>query len=100
MRDLLLVMAEPALAERDKKRRAALLEVVGKSKGKARVVSLMDGSRSQAELHKESGMDKGGVSRLVKALRTKELIKADDKHPELVITVPPNFFEKTEEQDG
>jgi hypothetical protein len=35
MRDLLRVMAEPALAKRDEKRRAALLEIVGKSKGQS-----------------------------------------------------------------
>ncbi len=99
MRDLLRVIAEPALAERDKKRRAALLAIVGKSKSKAQVVGLMDGSRSQAALHKESGMDQGGVSRLLKSLREKELIKVDEKHPELVISIPPDFFENSENQD-
>ena len=96
MRDLLRVIAEPALAQRDQKRRASVLEVVGKSKRKAQVVLLMDGSRSQAVIHKESGMDQGDISRLVKTLRAKELIKADEKHPELVITIPPNFFESAE----
>ena len=96
MRDLLRVMAEPALAERDKKLRASLLEVVGKSKRKAEVVLLMNGSRSQAELHKESGMDSGNLSRLVTALRAKGLIKADEKYPELVILIPPNFFQNSE----
>jgi hypothetical protein len=33
IRDLLLVMAEPALAKRDERLRASLLEIVGKSKG-------------------------------------------------------------------
>lgn len=97
MRDLLRVIAEPALAERDKKRRNLLLEVVGKSKRKAEVVMLMNGTRSQSALHKDSGMDQGDVSRLVKALRDKELIKPDDKHPELVISIPPNFFETSGE---
>jgi hypothetical protein len=93
MRDLLRVIAEPALAERDKKRRASLLEVVGKSKRKSEVVLLMNGSKTKAELHKESGMDQGDVTRLVSALRAKELLKGDEKHPELVISIPPNFFE-------
>jgi hypothetical protein len=99
MRDLLRVIAEPALAERDKKRRTSLLEVVGKSKRKSQVVLLMDGSRSQTSLHKDSGMDQGDISRLVKALRAKELIKADEKHPELVISIPPNFFDNSETQN-
>lgn len=100
MRDLLRVIAEPALAERDKKRRASVLEVVGRSKRKAQAVLLMDGSRSQTALHKDSGMDQGDVSRLVKALRDKQLLKGDDKHPELVIFIPPNFFEDSEGTDG
>jgi hypothetical protein len=93
MRDLLRLLAEPALAERDKQRRASLLEIVGNSGRKAKVVLLMNGARTKADLHKESGMDQGDVSRLVSALRARELLKADDKHPELVISIPPNFFE-------
>ena len=37
-------------------------------------------------------MDRGNVSRIVTALRAKQLIKEDDKNPELVIAIPPNFF--------
>jgi hypothetical protein len=96
VRDLLRVIAEPALADRDKKLRSALLEVVGKSERKASAVLLMNGLRSQAELSKEAGMDRGNVSRLVTALRAKDLIKADEKHPELVIAIPRNFFENPE----
>jgi hypothetical protein len=96
MRDLLRVMAEPALAERDKKLRAALLEAVGKSKHKAEVVLLMDGSRTNAQLHKESGMDHGNVSRFVMTLRAKELLQGDEKYPELVISIPSNFFDNSE----
>jgi hypothetical protein len=99
MRDLLRVIAEPALAERDKKRRASLLEVVGKSKRKAEVVILMDGSRSQKALNKDSGMDQGDISRLVKALRDKQLLKGEDKHPELALSIPPNFFKNSEDHD-
>ena len=32
---------------------------------------------------------------MVSALRAKELIEADDKHPKLVISIPPNFFENS-----
>ncbi len=68
MRDLLRVIAEPALAKRDEELRAALTELVGRSRPKAKAVLLMDGSRSQ--------------------------------HPELVISIPPNFFERSDKQDG
>ena len=93
MRDLLKVIAEPLLAKRDEKRREALRGIVGKGKSKADAVLLMDGSRTQAAIIKGSGIDQGGLSRLVKALRTGSLISADEKHPKLVLSVPPNFFD-------
>ncbi len=94
IRDLLLAMAEPALAKRDERLREALLEIVGKSKAKAKAVLLMDGSRAQSTIKKESGIDAGLLSRCVKALRAAALIGKDhDKHPKLVIAIPPNFFE-------
>jgi hypothetical protein len=100
MRDLLRVMAEPALAQRDQKLRSALIEVVGKGKAKAKAALLMDGSRTQSSVGKESGMDPGNLSRFVKSLRAKELIGADERHPKLALSVPPNFFEKADENNG
>ena len=100
MRDLLRVMAEPALAQRDARLRDSLIQVVGKNKSKARAVLLMDGSRNQTALRTESGIDQGDLSRLVKTLREKTLIAIDEKHPKLVISVPVNFFEGSEKRDG
>lgn len=95
IRDLLLVIAEPALAKRDERLREALVEIVGKGKLKAKAVLLMDGTRSQVAIKTESGIDQGTLSKFVKALRQAALIgKDDDKHPKLVITIPPNFFDK------
>ncbi|MBI1814170.1 MAG: hypothetical protein HYR72_04280 [Deltaproteobacteria bacterium] len=94
IRDLLQVMAEPALAQRDVKLRSSLRTVVGRSAKKARAVRLMDGSRAQSAIVKESGIDQGGLSRLVKALATAQLISADEKHPKLVVKVPSNFFDR------
>jgi hypothetical protein len=48
IRDLVRLMAEPAIAERDRKLRAELKQVVGKSVPKSKSVSFMDGSRTQA----------------------------------------------------
>lgn len=93
MRDLLRVIAEPALAKRDEKFRKSLRDVVGKSKLAAKAVLLMDGGRSQAAIYKEAGMDQGTLSRLVKSLRAQALLASDDKHPKLMIAIPPNFFE-------
>ena len=88
IRDLLRLIAEPALAKRDERLRASLQQVVGKSKQKAEAVALMNGTRSQADIRKECGIDDGNLSRLVKALREAELIGPDDKHPKLVFPAP------------
>jgi hypothetical protein len=100
MRDLLRVLAEPVLAKRDERLRVALAGLVGKSKVKAKSVLLMDGLRTQATICKESGIDHGNLSRLSKSLRANKLIEADEKHPKLVIVVPPNFFEIGDEKNG
>ncbi len=92
IRDLLRLIAEPALAQRDQRRREALLDIVGKSQQKAAAVLLMDGTRSQAAIRKECSIDVGNLSRLVKGLRSVELIGPDDKHPKLVFPVPPSLF--------
>ena len=99
MRDLLLVIAEPALAKRDEKFRQALYDLVGKSKPRAKAVHLMDGTRTQSEIKKQTGMDHGNLSRFVKALRAGGLIGKDEKqNPKLVITIPPNFFDGAAEK--
>lgn len=100
IRDLLRVIAEPALAKRDEGLRKELLEIVGKSKLKAKAVLLMDGSRSQASICKESGIDRGELSRVTKVLRAESLIAADDKQPKLVIAIPANFFDNSGANNG
>jgi hypothetical protein len=91
IRDLLRLIAEPALAKRDARLRTSLQQVIGKSKQKAEAVALMDGTRSQAAIRKDCGIDDGNLSRLVKALRKAELIGPDDKHPNLVFPAPSNL---------
>jgi DNA-binding MarR family transcriptional regulator len=93
IRDLLRLMAEPALAKRDERLRAALHVVVGKSKQKAEAVVLMDGTRSQTDIRKACRIDDGNLSRLVKSLREAELIGADDKRPKLVFPAPSNLLD-------
>ena len=100
IRDLLLVIAEPALAKRDEGLRTDLLEIVGKSKLKAKAVLLMDGSKAQASICKESGIDQGDLSRVTKALRAKSLITADLKQPKLVVAIPANFFDNLGGKNG
>ena len=93
IRNLLQVIAEPALAKRDAKSRSSLRGVVGSGGKKAKAVLLMDGTRSQSVIVKESGIDPGNLSRLVKALAAEQLISADEKHPSLLVRIPSTFFD-------
>ena len=93
IRDLLLLMAEPAIAKRDEALRNALIEIVGKSPKRAKAVQLMDGSRNQTQICKDSKIDPGELSRLMKTFREKSLLKeSDSKQPELALSLPSNFF--------
>lgn len=92
IRDLLRIVAEPNLAKLDANPRATLRTIVGDSSKKAGAVLRMDGSRTQAAIVKETGIDQGNLSRLVKALAESSLIGADEKHPRLNISIPRNFF--------
>jgi len=95
IRDLLVLIAEPALAKRDESMRAAVLELAGRSKSKRNAILLMDGARTRAAICKESGIDAGDLSRLLKALREKTLIGPEDP-PKLMLALPPKFFEATD----
>jgi len=92
---LLRVIAEPQLAKRDERLRASLLEAVGKRKASAKAAHLMDGTRNQTAICKESGIDPGDLSRLTKDLRSKGLIAPEEKNPKLIITIPPTFFDSS-----
>lgn len=93
IRDLLLLIAEPALAKRDERLRASLAQIVGKSKQKADAITLMDGVRSQADIRKGCGMDKGNLSRLVASLGKAKLIGSDEKHPKFAFPLPSNLLD-------
>jgi hypothetical protein len=98
IRDLIRIMAEPAVAEHDKKARAELRRIVGTGTKKAEAVLLMDGSRIQAAIQKETGFSKGHLSTLVKDLFASKLLTEDSKQqPKLAISIPKNFFEVGDE---
>lgn len=100
IRDLLRLIAEPAIAERDKNLRDALRSIAGIPTGKkAKAILLMDGTRNQAGICNQCGIDKGDLSVLARKLKAAELLKGDPKQPELAIWIPPNFFEKQEESN-
>jgi hypothetical protein len=94
IRDLLRLIAEPAIAQRDKTLREALRSIAGNTTGKkAKAILLMDGTRSQTGIINECGINQGDLSVLVKKLRTAELLKGDPKQPELAISILANFFD-------
>jgi hypothetical protein len=93
IRDLVCLMAEPAIAERDQKYRRELRRLVGSSPANKKAVLLMDGKRTQRAIHVEAGIHEGNLSTLVKRLKSARLLSGDQKEPKLSITVPPNFFE-------
>ena len=98
MVELLRLIAEPEIAKRDKKRRLALVEIIGKSQQKINAVQLMVGVKTQTAIAKEVGMDAGNFSRFIKALRGAKLIADDDKAPKLVVSLPPGFPDNMEDE--
>jgi|GEM_PF-923229 len=96
--DTLTLIAEPQIAKRDEMLRTKLAEIVGKGQLKIRAASLMDGTRSQTAICKESAIDAGALSRLTKALREKGLIGSDDKAPKLAIPLPVGFWVEMEKK--
>ena len=94
IRDLLQVMAEPTLAKRDEKFREAIRSLVGNSQKSRNAIMLMDGSRTQAAISKEAGIDPGQLNRLIKSLEKNAVINAGEKHPKLRIKLPLNFFDE------
>ena len=98
IRDLVRLMAEPAIAERDRKLRTELKRIVGNSARQSKAVLHMNGSRTQRDIHRETGINEGQLSTLVKQLKESKLLSGDGKNPTLTISIPPNFFE-AETQD-
>lgn len=96
IRGLMRLMAEPAIAERDRKLREDLKDIVGRSVLKQKAILLMDGTRTQVSIHQEIKMNKGNLSTLVKQLKDSKLLSGDGKQPKLAISIPSNFFENRE----
>jgi hypothetical protein len=97
IRKLLEILAEPAIAQRDAKLRKELRQIVGASKPGQMSVFLMNGKRTQKEIHSETFMNKGNLSTLVSKLSEAKLLIGDPKLPNLAISIPTNFFESDAE---
>ena len=90
---LLELLAEDKIAQRDAKQRAALVEIVGKSVTKQKSVLLMNGTRTQTEIHGATSVHKGDLSTIVGKLHKAKLLDGDTKKPKLAISIPLDFFE-------
>lgn len=91
--DLLELMAEDKLAQRDAKQRTSLREIVGSGAAKQRAVFLMDGSRTQADIVRATSVNQGHLSVMIANLHKAKLLTDDPKKPKLAISIPANFFE-------
>jgi hypothetical protein len=93
IRQLLEMIAEPAIAQRDAKLREELRKIVAASPKKRESVFLMDGSRTQTQIAAETMVHKGELSTMVGKLESAGLLVGDKKHPQLAIKIPANFFD-------
>ena len=91
--ELLELLAEDKIAERDAKQRLALRQIVGTSLTKQKSIFLMDGTRTQAEIVRATAVNNGHLSTMVGKLHKANLLIDDTKRPKLTISIPSNFFE-------
>lgn len=94
IRDLLLPVAdahrdnyERRQAEREEERIAAIRALLSTDKRK-KAWALADGSRTQSQIAKQSGMAQGGASMFFKALRDLGAL-SDSSNPEKTVEVQP-----------
>jgi hypothetical protein len=90
---LLELLAEDKIAQRDAKQRALLRDIAGTSSAKQKSILLMDGTRTQTDIHAKTSIHKGNLSTLVGSLQKAKLLVGDIKKPMLGISIPANFFE-------
>jgi hypothetical protein len=93
IRDLVRLIAEPQIAARDKMLRDELVRIVGSGTAKRKAVLAMDGTRTQMDIHTQTGVNSGNLSTLVKHLGKNQLLSGDSKKPKLAISIPTDFFE-------
>lgn len=91
--ELLELIAEEKIAQRDAKQRSALREIVGASVNKRKSIFLMDGTRTQADIRKATAVNQGDLSTMVGKLNKAGLLADDVKKPKLAISIPQGFFD-------
>ena len=93
IRELLRLIAEPAIAVRDGEFRERLRKIVGTSARKRKSVFLMDGTHTQKQIRDLTSVNQGDLSTLVKKLNAGKLLVGDARLPKLAFAIPSNVFE-------
>jgi hypothetical protein len=93
IRELLQLLAEPAVAQRDATLRDELRKLVGASARRQKSVLLMNGARTQKDIIAETSVHGGDLSTLVKKLEAAGLLVGDKKKPKLALSIPTSFFD-------
>lgn len=94
IRELLTLIAEPHLEQRDQKRRSELRAIAGGGEKNIKAIVLMDGSRTKAEIAREAPIDASQLTKLVKALEKAKLLenRGPNHNPEVVVPVSVASF--------
>ena len=96
IKELLKLIAEPQLAQRDEKNRSLLRATVGKSLWKQKVIPHLDGTKTQTDIRNVVKVDRSDLAKFIRALRATDLLVGSEK-PHLNIDIPATFFQ--EEKD-
>lgn len=91
--NLLELLAEDKIAQRDEAQRVILRQLAGSSVPKQKSILLMDGTRTQADIRRATSVNQGHLSTLVSSLFKENLLSGDIKQPNIAISIPKNFFE-------
>lgn len=98
IRELLRIIAEPQLAERDRQGRATIVKIVGRSQKRKSAVLLIDAVRTRADIQKLSEIDPGDLSRFMSELKEAQLCEEQSRVPRLRVSVDEKMFDQKGEQ--
>lgn len=94
IRDLLKLIAEPQIRERERVGREMVRQIVGKSMKRRAAVLLIDGIRTRVQVQKEASIDQGDMSRLIAALVRAGVVTERDKVPQLKVDLDQSILEE------
>ena len=99
IRDLLMVIAEPQLAERDRKIREELKKIGGGEKKQAAILAMADGN-DRKNVMTISGIDGSNLTKLVTELTSVAALEPHDTVLKLRCRIPQDFFKDSKNGKG